>query len=163
MPTTGWVEETPAGAKVPYSRETIADGSTSKFQWNGRDPRRWAASLRGPPAMGHLIAVNANTGDFAWKVPLGITEQLPPNKQATGRMNMGGPSSQQADSCSSPPATTTGSAHFDSRTGKELWTALLDMSAHAVPMTYQGKDGRQYVGIVAAGASALDDPTRGRR
>lgn len=32
------------------------------------------------------------------------------------------------------------------------------MSAHAVPITYQGKDGRQYVAVVAAGASALDDP-----
>ncbi len=32
------------------------------------------------------------------------------------------------------------------------------MSAHAVPITYQGKDGKQYVAIVAAGASALDDP-----
>ena len=32
------------------------------------------------------------------------------------------------------------------------------MSAHAVPITYLGKDGKQYVAIVAAGASALDDP-----
>jgi len=32
------------------------------------------------------------------------------------------------------------------------------MSAHAVPMTYQGKNGKQYVAVVAAGASALDDP-----
>jgi len=47
---------------------------------------------------------------------------------------------------------------FDSKTGKELWTTKLDMSAHAVPMTYQGKNGKQYVAVVAAGASALDDP-----
>jgi len=47
---------------------------------------------------------------------------------------------------------------FDSKTGKELWTAKLDMSAHAVPITYQGRNGKQYVAIVAAGASALDDP-----
>jgi len=32
------------------------------------------------------------------------------------------------------------------------------MSAHAVPITYQGRDGKQYVAIVAAGASALNDP-----
>ena len=47
---------------------------------------------------------------------------------------------------------------FDSRTGKELWTAKLDYSAHAIPITYLGKDGKQYVAIVAAGFSALDDP-----
>jgi quinoprotein glucose dehydrogenase len=40
---------------------------------------------------------------------------------------------------------------FDSRTGKELWTAKLDHSAQAVPITYRGKDGRQYVAVVAAG------------
>jgi len=34
----------------------------------------------------------------------------------------------------------------------------LDMSAHAIPITYQGKNGKQYVAIVAGGASALDDP-----
>ncbi|MBI2150220.1 MAG: PQQ-binding-like beta-propeller repeat protein, partial [Acidobacteria bacterium] len=47
---------------------------------------------------------------------------------------------------------------FDSKTGKELWTARLDMSAHAVPMTFQGKNGKQYVAVTAGGASALDDP-----
>jgi quinoprotein glucose dehydrogenase len=47
---------------------------------------------------------------------------------------------------------------FDSRTGKELWAGRLDLNAHAVPITYQGRDGKQYVAVVAAGASALDDP-----
>jgi quinoprotein glucose dehydrogenase len=32
------------------------------------------------------------------------------------------------------------------------------MNAHAVPITFQGRDGKQYVAVVAAGASALDDP-----
>jgi quinoprotein glucose dehydrogenase len=47
---------------------------------------------------------------------------------------------------------------FETKTGKELWVTKLDMSAHAVPITYQGKNGKQYVAITAAGASALDDP-----
>ena len=34
---------------------------------------------------GRLIAVNPTTGDFAWQVTLGITEQLPLGKQNTGR------------------------------------------------------------------------------
>ncbi len=29
--------------------------------------------------------MNANTGDIAWQVPLGITEGLPEGKQNTGR------------------------------------------------------------------------------
>jgi quinoprotein glucose dehydrogenase len=40
---------------------------------------------------------------------------------------------------------------FDSKTGKELWTTKLDYSATAVPITYQGKGGKQYVAIVSAG------------
>jgi quinoprotein glucose dehydrogenase len=47
---------------------------------------------------------------------------------------------------------------FDSKTGKELWVTKLEMSAHAVPITFQGRNGKQYVAVTAAGASALDDP-----
>jgi hypothetical protein len=31
------------------------------------------------------------------------------------------------------------------------------MSAHAVPITYAGRNGTQYVAVVAAGRSALND------
>ncbi|HEX4634691.1 MAG TPA: hypothetical protein VH189_00820, partial [Rhizomicrobium sp.] len=34
---------------------------------------------------------------------------------------------------------------FDSRTGKELWAAELPNNSIATPMTFQGKDGKQYV------------------
>ena len=49
---------------------------------------------------------------------------------------------------------------FDSKTGKELWTMKLDYSVTAVPMTYQGKNGKQYVAVVAAsgrGAGATNN------
>jgi len=46
---------------------------------------------------------------------------------------------------------------FDVPNGRELWVAKLDMSAHAVPITYLGRSGKQYVAIVAGGRSALDD------
>ena len=41
---------------------------------------------------------------------------------------------------------------FDSRTGKELWAAQLDATADTVPMTFQGRNGKQYV-VVAAGGT----------
>ena len=40
---------------------------------------------------------------------------------------------------------------FESRTGKQLWVEKLDTSAHSVPITYLGKDGRQYVAVMAGG------------
>ena len=43
---------------------------------------------------------------------------------------------------------------YDSRTGKEVWSTVLPYVATAMPMTYQGKDGKQYVAIVAASGGA---------
>jgi len=39
---------------------------------------------------------------------------------------------------------------FDSKTGKELWSVRTDYNVTAIPMTYQGKDGKQYVAVTAA-------------
>ena len=48
---------------------------------------------------------------------------------------------------------------FDSKTGKLLWVVKLDSSAMSVPITYEGKDGKQYVAVVATGAGAtVSDP-----
>jgi len=40
---------------------------------------------------------------------------------------------------------------IDSRTGKELWSAELDGNANSTPLTYLGKNGKQYVAIVGRG------------
>jgi quinoprotein glucose dehydrogenase len=50
---------------------------------------------------------------------------------------------------------------FDSKTGKEVWTEKIDAGAHAAPISYQGKNGKQYVVIAATGGSQLFDPTHG--
>jgi quinoprotein glucose dehydrogenase len=39
-----------------------------------------------------------------------------------------------------------------------LWTFKLAASAHATPITYLGKNGRQYVVVVNTGGSFLDSP-----
>jgi quinoprotein glucose dehydrogenase len=44
---------------------------------------------------------------------------------------------------------------FDSRAGAELWMTRLEASGHATPMTYQGKNGRQYVVIAAGGGNSF--------
>jgi quinoprotein glucose dehydrogenase len=110
------------------------------------------------PPWGNLVAVNAATGDIAWKVPLVVTDELPEGRRNTGRLNLGGPMATAGRLVFIGATNDRRFRAFDSKTGKELWTAKLDMSAHAVPMTYQGRNGKQYVAIVAAGASALADP-----
>ena len=44
---------------------------------------------------------------------------------------------------------------FDARTGKELWTVKIDAPGEATPITYMGRDGRQYVVIASGSAGHL--------
>jgi glucose dehydrogenase len=44
---------------------------------------------------------------------------------------------------------------FESRTGKELWLRKLDSVGNATPITYRGRNGKQYVVIVAGGPGHL--------
>ncbi len=161
----GWIEKTAPGQRGNGYRRNSVVGPTSRFQWSEGDPRSGNINNAGArawpcqkPPWGQLVAVNANTGDIAWKVRLGITDELPESKKHTGRMSMGGPIATAGGLVFIAATNDKRFRAFDSKTGKELWTTKLDMSAHAVPMTYQGKNGKQYVAVVAAGASALDDP-----
>jgi quinoprotein glucose dehydrogenase len=43
---------------------------------------------------------------------------------------------------------------FDAKTGDELWSYRLPANAHANPITYAGRDGRQFV-VIAAGGGKL--------
>ena len=43
---------------------------------------------------------------------------------------------------------------FDSKTGKELWSAKVEYNITAIPMTYQGNNGKQYVAVTAASGGA---------
>ena len=163
----GWIELRSArGGGPPTGVRNSIVGSTSRFQWHdaaensggniqGSGAKAWPCQK---PPWGNLVAVNANTGDIAWRVPLGITDELPPEKQRTGRLNMGGPITTASGLVFIGAANDKRFRAFDSRTGKELWVTQLEMSAHAVPVTYLGRDGKQYVAIVAGGASALNDP-----
>jgi quinoprotein glucose dehydrogenase len=49
---------------------------------------------------------------------------------------------------------------IDAKTGKELWVTKLVDAAKATPITYQGKNGKQYVAVLAGGGEtrAADNP-----
>jgi quinoprotein glucose dehydrogenase len=110
------------------------------------------------PPWGELTAVNVNTGEFAWRVPLGVTDSLPAEKQKTGRPGNGG-TIATAGGLVFVGATDDGRFRaFDAKTGKELWTFKLGGAAEATPITYQGRDGRQYVAITATGGGFFNNP-----
>jgi quinoprotein glucose dehydrogenase len=123
--------------------------------------RFWDIENRLPcqqPPWGQLVAIDVNTGKIAWQVPLGITDSLPDGKQNTGRPNLGGSIATAANLVFIGATDDSRFRAFDAKTGAEVWSFQLKAAAHAVPSTYQAKDGKQYVVITSAGGSDLDDP-----
>ena len=110
------------------------------------------------PPWSKLYAVNANTGQIVWEVPLGLNENLPAGKQLAGSGGSAGPTAT-AGGLVFVGATSDGRFRaFDAKTGKELWVTKNPVgangnptAANANPMSYQGRSGKQYVAVVASG------------
>ncbi len=155
-PAVGWMEKNPkytpdnTEGLVPYIRtgpRGIGGFSAPVKDANGRTLGTLPCFR---PPWGRLIAVNARTGEFAWDVPLGISEALPPEKQHTGANNSAGGIATAGGLFFIGSTSDSRFRAFDSKTGKELWVTKLAHTATAIPMTYRGKSGKQYVAIVAA-------------
>jgi quinoprotein glucose dehydrogenase len=109
------------------------------------------------PPWGRLFAINVNTGDIAWQSLLGVTDSFPEGKQNTGRPNMGGSVATAGGLVFIGATDDSRFRAFDSKTGKELWVTKIDAGAHSAPVTYLGKDGKQYVVVTATGGGFLGD------
>ncbi len=141
------------GSNQLYDRANLSGpGAYSSFSAGYKDETGRTITLPCiKPPWGRLIAVNANTGDIAWETRLGVTDDLPDGKKDTGRNNtFGGPIVTAGGLVFIGATDDRRFRAFDSKTGKELWSVKLDYSAQDVPITYRGKDGRQYVAVVAA-------------
>ena len=90
-----------------------------------------------------------NTGDIAWQSPLGLVEGLPEGKENLGSSGSAGPLATGGGLVFIGATSDHRFRAFDSKTGKELWAAKLSKTANANPMTYEGKNGKQYVAIMA--------------
>ena len=139
----GWMVEAGDGAPAPYEKAAPRPASFDVAVGDG--PR---LPCQKPP-WGELLAVEAATGDIAWRQPLGVSEQLPAGRQDTGR-----PARAAA-------IVTAGGVLFvaatddnrlralEAATGRELWVTRLAGHGNANPLTYLGAGGRQYVAIAA--------------
>ena len=143
-PLTGWIEEKKEGtryenANLPYDR---VNGTVGAFAVGGLPCYK--------PPWSRIIAINANTGDIAWQTTLGTNQSLPEGKRNVGGSGSAGPMVTAGGLVFMGAATDNRFRAFDSRTGKELWAGQLDRQGNAVPMTYLGKSGKQYVAITAS-------------
>jgi quinoprotein glucose dehydrogenase len=112
-----------------------------------------------PTPWGELIAVNADTGDIAWRVPLGKFEELEKKGIKTGTPSLGGAITTAGDLVFIAATVDGYFRAFDVRSGAELWETKLEVPAHAFPSTYLGRDGKQYVAITVGGGGFLRSPT----
>jgi quinoprotein glucose dehydrogenase len=151
----GWVEKKVPGhnyenANLEYDRAgqgpTGAPLTGAAVEGTGKRPGNVPCYR---PPWAHLTAVNANTGEFAWQVPLGTNQNMPEGKRNVGGAGSSGPIVTAGGLVFVGAATDNRVRAYDSKTGKELWTFQLERQANAVPMTFQAKNGKQYVAVTA--------------
>jgi quinoprotein glucose dehydrogenase len=114
------------------------------------------------PPWGTLSAINLNTGEYAWRIPLGEYPELAAaGISNTGSENYGGPI-VTAGGLLFIAATNFDKKFraFDKDTGKLLWETTLPLSADATPATYE-VHGRQYVVVFATGGKARGNTASG--
>jgi quinoprotein glucose dehydrogenase len=141
-------------------QSSAATPAEMKYRFTGYkkflDPEGYPAIA---PPWGTLNAINLNTGEYAWKIPLGEYPELAAQgMKNTGSENYGGPI------VTAGGLLFIGASNFDRKfrafdksTGELLWETTLPFSGNGTPATYE-VDGRQYVVIAAGGGK---DPRQG--
>ena len=147
---------TAAPANTAGGREELGTGPDvlGSIPYTTTGYNRWLDANGYPavkPPWGTLNAIDLNTGEYRWRVPLGEFPELtakgvPP----TGTENYGGPVVTAGGLIFIAASRDEYLRAFDRKTGKELWKAKLPAAGYATPATYS-VNGRQYIVIACGG------------
>ncbi len=145
-----------ANSNQPYDRGSLTGpGAYSSFSASFKNSAGETMNL--PcirPPWGRMLAIDANSGEVLWATRLGVTEGLPEGKRDTGANNSaGGPIATAGGLVFIGATNDRYFRAFDATNGNILWEQQLDYPALTIPITYRGKDGRQYVAVLASGSS----------
>jgi quinoprotein glucose dehydrogenase len=146
--------------RADYDRERETAGRNRNGDWEFAEQagtpygmaRRF---LRGPsgspcnsPPWGTLNAIDVDTAEVKWTVPVG---QMPGAPPGLGSLSLGGPIVTAGGLIFMAGTLDSAIRAFDVTSGEELWKGVLPTSARATPMTFRGPNGKQYLMISAGG------------
>lgn len=111
------------------------------------------------PPFGTMTAIDLESGKTKWQVPMGSIQDAPVRGIVPGVLiplgmpTMGGPLVTKGGLTFFHGTLDYYTRALDSDTGEELWRARLPVGGQGAPMSYVGKDGKQYIVVVAGGAT----------
>jgi len=121
--------------------------------------RFWDRETRIPcqnPPFGELVAVDLASGDVKWRSVLGTVPALEAlGVHNTGALNIGGSIATAGNLIFIGATNDFRFRAFESKSGKLLWETALEASGHTSPVTFMGRDGRQYVVLMASGGGGF--------
>jgi quinoprotein glucose dehydrogenase len=135
--------------------------TTSTMPYRHTGYNRWFDDEGYPvssPPWGLLTAIDLNSGEHLWEVPLGEYKELMDRRvPITGTDNYGGPLVTESGLLFIAATKDEKFRAFDKRTGQQLWETKLPAAGFATPATYS-LNNKQYI-VIACGGGKLKQPS----